>query len=47
VRIEGIEVSVADGTLAAWRLGDAPDGAPEVVAIHGITSTSRAWSAIA
>jgi len=47
VRIEGIEVPVDDGTLAAWRLGDAPDGAPEVVAIHGITSTSRAWLAIA
>jgi lipase len=47
VRIEGIEVTVADGKLAAWRLGDAPDGAPEVVAIHGITSTSRAWLAVA
>jgi lipase len=47
VRIEGIEVPVADGKLAAWRLGDAPTGAPEVVAIHGITSTSRAWLAVA
>ncbi len=47
MRIEGIEVPVADGRLAAWRLGDAPDGAPEVVAVHGITSTSRAWIAIA
>ena len=47
VRIEGIEVPVADGKLAAWRLGDAPAGAPQVVAIHGITSTSRAWLAIA
>jgi pimeloyl-ACP methyl ester carboxylesterase len=47
VRIEGIEVPVADGKLAAWRLGDAPDGAPQVVAIHGITSTSRAWLAVA
>jgi lipase len=47
VRLEGIEVPVRDGTLAAWRLGDAPDGAPEVVAIHGITSTSRAWLAVA
>jgi pimeloyl-ACP methyl ester carboxylesterase len=47
VRIEGIEVSVADGRIAAWRLGDAPDGAPEVVAVHGITSTSRAWLAVA
>lgn len=47
MRIEGIEVPVADGTLAAWRLGDAPDGAPVVLAIHGITATSRAWLAIA
>ena len=47
MRIEGIEVPVADGTLAAWRLGDAPQDAPAVVAIHGITSTSRAWLAIA
>jgi lipase len=47
VRIEGFEVPVEDGKLAAWRLGDAPDGAPTVVAIHGITSTSRAWLAIA
>jgi pimeloyl-ACP methyl ester carboxylesterase len=47
VRIERIEVAVPDGTLAAWRIGDAPDGAPEVVAIHGITSTSRAWLAVA
>jgi lipase len=47
MRIEGLEVPVAEGKLAAWRLGDAPDGAPEVVAIHGITSTSRAWLAIA
>lgn len=47
VRIEGIEIPVATGTLAAWRLGDAPTGSPEVVAIHGITATSRAWLAIA
>lgn len=47
MRIEGIEFPVADGKLAAWRLGDAPDGAPEIVAIHGITSTSRAWLAVA
>ncbi len=47
MRIEGIEVAVPGGKLAAWRLGDAPDGAPEVVAIHGITATSRAWLAIA
>jgi lipase len=47
VRIEGLEVAVADGRLAAWRLGDGPAGTPEVVAIHGITATSRAWLAVA
>jgi len=47
VRIEGIEVAVPDGRLAAWRIGDAPPDAPDVVAIHGITSTSRAWLAVA
>jgi lipase len=47
--IEGLEVPVEDGRLAAWRMG-APDAAPqadEVLAIHGITSTSRSWLAVA
>ncbi|HET9124070.1 MAG TPA: alpha/beta hydrolase [Solirubrobacteraceae bacterium] len=47
MRIEGIEVPVPDGRIAAWRLGDAANGAPEVVAIHGITATSRSWLAVA
>ena len=66
---EGLEVAVDGGTLAAWRLGEAPTPGPpdrnwaparpaapaapevrevpEVLAIHGITSTSRAWLAVA
>ena len=44
--VEGLEVSVDGGTLAAWKL-DGADGAPEVLAIHGMTSTSRSWLAVA
>jgi pimeloyl-ACP methyl ester carboxylesterase len=44
--IEGLQVAVDDGRLAAWRLG-AADGAPQVLAIHGITATSRSWLAVA
>lgn len=41
-----IDVPVAGGKLATFRLGADP-GAPPVIAIHGITSTSRTWLAIA
>jgi pimeloyl-ACP methyl ester carboxylesterase len=41
------DVPVAGGTLATFRLGDAPADAPLVLAIHGITSSSRAWLATA
>jgi pimeloyl-ACP methyl ester carboxylesterase len=44
--IEGVSVAVDGGTLAVWKLGGA-EGAPEVLAIHGITSTSRSWLAVA
>jgi pimeloyl-ACP methyl ester carboxylesterase len=44
--IERIDVEVAGGSLATFRLGRWPD-APPVIAIHGITSTSRTWLAIA
>jgi pimeloyl-ACP methyl ester carboxylesterase len=40
---ERIDVPVDGGALAVYRLG--PDGAPPVVAVHGITSTSRSWLA--
>lgn len=43
---ERIDVEVAGGRLATFRLGTEPS-APPVIAIHGITSTSRAWLAIA
>jgi pimeloyl-ACP methyl ester carboxylesterase len=43
-----LDVAVAGGRLATYRLGAAADtGAPLVLAIHGITSTSRSWLATA
>ncbi|MGI8714349.1 MAG: alpha/beta hydrolase [Solirubrobacteraceae bacterium] len=39
------DVVVPDGTLASFRLGTGRAAAPLVVAIHGITSTSRSWLA--
>jgi pimeloyl-ACP methyl ester carboxylesterase len=46
---ERIDVGVDGGRLAAYRLGHAgaPGPPPLVLAIHGITSTSRTWLAIA
>lgn len=35
------------GALAAFRLTDGSEGAPTVLAVHGITSTSRSWAAVA
>jgi lipase len=43
---ERVDVEVAGGRLATFRLGADPS-APPVLAIHGITSTSRTWLAIA
>jgi pimeloyl-ACP methyl ester carboxylesterase len=43
---ERVDVVVAGGQLATFRLGVDPS-APPVIAIHGITSTSRTWLAIA
>jgi pimeloyl-ACP methyl ester carboxylesterase len=40
-------VEVAGGRLATFRLGAERPDAPLVVAIHGITSTSRTWLATA
>ncbi len=41
-----VDVPVAGGALAAYRLGADPP-APAVLAIHGITSSSRTWLATA
>lgn len=41
------DVEVDGGRLATFRLGAARADAPCVLAIHGITSTSRTWLAIA
>lgn len=43
---ERVDVVVAGGRLATFRLGTDPS-APPAVAVHGITSTSRTWLAIA
>lgn len=43
---ERVDVEVAGGRLATFHLGADPS-APPVIAIHGITSTSRTWLAIA
>jgi pimeloyl-ACP methyl ester carboxylesterase len=40
-----IDVEVDGGPLAAFRLGAERADAPPVLAIHGITSTSRTWLA--
>jgi lipase len=41
-----LDVAVDGGPLATYRLGATPDtGAPLVLAVHGITSTSRTWLA--
>ncbi|HTP21058.1 MAG TPA: alpha/beta fold hydrolase [Solirubrobacteraceae bacterium] len=42
--IERIDVPVAGGLLATFRLGD---GAGPVIAVHGITANSREWLAVA
>jgi pimeloyl-ACP methyl ester carboxylesterase len=42
-----VDVEVAGGRLATFALGADPKVAPPVLAIHGITSTSRTWLAIA
>jgi pimeloyl-ACP methyl ester carboxylesterase len=45
--IERIDVPVTGGTLATFRLGDAPDAAEQVLAVHGITGNSRSWLVVA
>lgn len=46
-REERVDVEVAGGSLATFRLAADGSDAPSVIAIHGITSTSRTWLAIA
>jgi pimeloyl-ACP methyl ester carboxylesterase len=42
-----IDVPVAGGELAVYRLGSQRLDAPAVLAVHGITATSYAWLAVA
>lgn len=44
---ERVDVAVTGGRLATFRLGAQRPDAPLAVAIHGITSTSRTWLAVA
>ncbi len=46
-KTERLEVPVAGGTLSVWRLGEAPPDAPTLLAVHGITGSSRSWIAVA
>ena len=45
--IEALTMDAAGGPLAAFRLGSPAAEAPLVLAVHGITGTSRAWLAVA
>src|SRR5205823_2000260 len=42
-----IDVPVAGGSLAAFWLGPRDERVAPVLAVHGITSNSRAWVAVA
>ncbi len=44
---ERVDVPVPGGSLAVYRFGAAGPGAPVILAVHGITSTSRTWLATA
>lgn len=43
MKTQRLDVPVAGGTLAVYRLGDAPDDAPLVIAAHGITGNHAFW----
>jgi lipase len=45
--IAPLSVSVDGGQLAAFRFGPGGPGDAQVIAVHGITSSSRAWLAVA
>lgn len=42
-----LDIPTDRGSLAAFRLSGGDQGAPVVLAIHGITASSRAWVAVA
>jgi pimeloyl-ACP methyl ester carboxylesterase len=46
-QFERLDVAVQGGALATFRLSKGEPGAAPVLAIHGITGTSRAWLPIA
>jgi len=46
MKTERIDVPVAGGVLATYRLGNAEDGAPAVVLSHGITGNHAYWTPV-
>ena len=47
LKIEQLDVDVAGGKLATFRFGAPDEGAPAVLAVHGITASSYEWLALA
>ncbi|MDQ6608120.1 MAG: alpha/beta hydrolase [Actinomycetota bacterium] len=47
LEIAALDVPVEGGRLAAFALGRDGDGRPPVIAVHGITASSRTWLAVA
>jgi len=47
IATEALSIEVGGGRLAAFRFGSPAVGAPPVVAVHGITGSSRAWLPVA
>ena len=45
--IATLSVPVDGGQLAAFRLGPGADGNPPLIAVHGITASSRSWLPVA
>ena len=41
------DIAVRGGSLAAFQLAEGGEGAPAVLGVHGITSSSRTWVAVA
>ena len=47
MKIARLDIPVTGGTLAAFRFGSAPDDAPLVLAVHGITGNAYYWLPVA
>lgn len=47
MHVDRLDIPVAGGSLAAYRMGSAPADAPLIIAVHGVTGTSHAWLPVA